>query len=72
MSKIILGLVLIMLSCGAMAHTDYCEGFTVHDIRVVNGETWVEYSIVVHLGSPDLHMRSTREWKRKSELDCEI
>jgi hypothetical protein len=62
--------VLLLFMYKANAHTKYCEGVTIHDIRVINFETWVEYSILVHFGSPDLHMRSSTGWIKKDELEA--
>jgi len=67
-------LAVIVIGCAALlvepakAHEKVCEGVRVVDIREVAGEVWVQYTTLVHFGSPDLHMDSSPRWIRQADL----
>lgn len=59
----------------AQAHTEYCDGIRILDIRGFGADQVLKVTELIHFASADLHMETQPRWvsiKMYKEWGCEL
>ena len=69
MKTLLIALAFMSFSVSAHMEEEICEVVNIVDIKSIYGETWVQYTLLVHFGSGGLHMRTSPQWTKKIYMD---